>query len=128
MVIEASSSPSIAIVVTDASIKNDVATSISHMYTHDNPIAKTIHYMVHITSTEAELFAMRCGINQASNHNVISKIIIVTDSIHMARKIFDLSLHPFQVHSVAILTELQWFFLQHQNNSIKFWECPSHLN
>ena len=128
MVIEASSSPSTAIVVTNASIKNNVATLILHTHTHDNSITKTVHHMVHITSTKAELFAMGCSINQASNHNSISKIIIITDSIHVARKIFDLSLHPFQVHSVAILTKLQWFFLQHQNNSIKFWECSSHLN
>ena len=29
---------------------------------------------------------------------------------------------------MVILTELQKFFLQHQNNSIEFWEYPSHLN
>ena len=74
-------------------------------------LAKTVHHVVHITSTEAELFTMRCGINQASNHNNISKIIIVTDSIHVARKIFDLSSYLFQVRSVAILAELRWFFL-----------------
>jgi len=128
MVIESSNSLSTTIVVTDASIKNDVATFISHMHTHNRPIAKTVHHMVHITSTEVELFAIRCGINQASNCDNISKIIIVTDSIHVAKRIFDLSSHPFQVHSVAILTELQKFFLQHQINSIEFWECPSHLN
>jgi len=127
MVIEASSSPSTTIVVTDASIKNDVATSILHIHTHNNPIAKTIHHMVHVTSTEAKLFAMRYNINQTSNHNDISKIIIITDFIHMARKIFDLSSHLFQVHSVAILTELWKFFLRHRDNSIEFWECPSHL-
>ena len=67
IVIESSSSSSTTIVVTDASIKNEVATSISHTHTHNNPIAKTVHHMVHITSTKAKLFAIRCGINQASN-------------------------------------------------------------
>jgi len=128
MLIEVSSSPSTAIVVINASIKNNVTILISHTHTHDNPIAKTVHHVVHVTSTEAELFAMRCSINQASNHNNISKIIIITNSIHVARKIFDPSSHPFQVHSVAILAELWQFFLQHQNNSIEFWECPSCLN
>ena len=69
MVIESSNSSSTAIVVTDASIKNDIATSILHIHTHNNthnnPITKTIHYAVHVTSTEAELFAIRCSINQA---------------------------------------------------------------
>ena len=128
MVIESSSSPSTAIVVTDASIKNNTATSISHIHTYNHPITKTIHHAIHITSSEAEIFAIRCGINQASNQDGISKIIVITDSIHMAKKIFNPSLHPLQIHSVAILTELCQFFLQHLNNSIKFWECPSCLN
>jgi len=106
MIIESSNSPSTAIVVTDASIKNNIAISILHIHTYNNPIVKTIYHVVHITSTKAELFAIRCSINQASNHNGISKIIIITSSIHAAKKIFDFSLHPFQIHSVAILAEL----------------------
>jgi len=120
IVIESSSSSSTAIIVTDASIKNDIATSISYMHTYNRPIVKTVHHTVHITSTEAELFAIRYSINQASNHNNIFKIIIVTNSIHTAKRIFDLSSHPFQAHLVAILAELHSFFIQHQNNSIEF--------
>jgi len=111
MVIKSSNSSSTAIVVTDASIKNNIATSILHMHTHNNPITKTIHHAVHVTNTEVELFAIRCSINQASNCDGISKIIIVTDSIHVAKKIFNPSLYPFQVHSVAILSKLQKNFL-----------------
>ena len=128
MVIELSSSPSTTIVVTNASIKNNTATSISYMHTHNHSITKTVHHAVHIMSSKAELFAIRCGINQALNQDGISKIIVITDSIHVAKKIFDLSLHPLQIHSVAILTKLRQFFLWHHNNSIKFWECPSCLN
>ena len=84
MVIESSSSLSTIIVVTDTSIKNNTATSISHMHTHNHPIAKTIHHAVYVTSSEAKLFTIRCGINQASNQDGIFKIIIVTDSIHVA--------------------------------------------
>ena len=128
MVIKSSGSPSTAIVVIDISIKNNTATSISYMHTHNYPITKTIHHAVYVTSSEAKLFAIRCGINQASNQDGISKIIIITDSIHVAKKIFNLSSHPLQIYSVAILTKLCQFFLQHYNNFIKFWECPSHLN
>jgi len=52
-----------------------------------------------------ELFAIKCSINQATNHNVISKIIVITDSIHTARKIFDPSSHPFQKHSTIKIEE-----------------------
>ena len=86
-----------------------------------------IHHVVLITSTEAELFAIRCSINQAMNFNNIAKIIIVTDFIHAARKIFDLWVHLYQIQSVVILSELCKFFNYHKDNFIEFWECPSCL-
>jgi len=128
MVIESLLSPSTTITVTDASIKNNVATSISHTHIPNRPLSRTIHHSAFVTSTEAELFAIRCGINQASSVYNISKIIIVTDSIHVARKIFNPSSHPCQIHIVAILGELCLFFSKNSANSIEFWECPSRLN
>jgi len=128
MVIESSNSPSTAIIITDASIKNDIATFISHMHTFNSPLIKTLHHAVFVTSTEAELFAIRCGINQASNQEDISKIIVITDSIHIAKKIFDLLLYLYQIHVVAILNKLCKLFIRNQNNLIEFQECPSQLN
>ena len=90
----------------NASIKNNIATSISHIYIHDKPVIKTLHHAVNITSTKAELFTIRCSINQATIHDDISKIIVVTNLIHTVRKIFDPTSHPFQKHSAAILTDL----------------------
>jgi len=127
MVLESSLSPSTAIIVSNASIKNNVTTSILHMHINNKPLTKMIHHAVHITSTEAELFAIRCGINQATNFDNVFKIIVITNSIHAARKIFELSVHLYQVQSAAILSDLCNFFKCHENNSIEFWECPSHL-
>jgi len=110
-----------------ASIKNNVTTSIMHIHMADKPLMKTIHHAVNVTSTEAKLFAIRCGINQSSHFDNISKIVVITDSIHMAQKIFDPSSHPFQTISAAILLDLHDFFNRSDNNSIEFWECPSHL-
>jgi len=121
------SSPSSAIVVTDASIKDNIATSIAHVHQANSPLTKTIHHAVFITSTEAELFTMRCSINQACCKDNISKIVIITDSIHSAKHIFDSSVHPLQLQSAAILSELRLFFNKSKDNSIKFWECPSCL-
>lgn len=70
---------------------------------------------------------MRCRINQACSKDNISKIIVITDSIHAAKLIFNSSSHPLQSHSVAILSELQLFFNKSQDNTIEFWECPSRL-
>jgi len=53
-----------------------------------------LHYVTFVTSTEAELFAIRYGINQASTKENISKIIVATNSIHVAKNFFDPSSHP----------------------------------
>jgi len=127
MVLHNSSSPLTALVITDASIKNDIATSISHIHIANWPLTKTVHHATFMTSTEIKLFAIRCGINQACSNEAISKIIVVTDSIHAVEKIFDNSSHPFQHHSAAILSELRSFFISNPDNSIEFWECLSHF-
>jgi len=109
----------------NASIKNNIATSISHVHIHNQPLTKTLHHAVNITSAEVELFAIRCSINQATNSTGIFKIIIITDSIHVARKIFDSSSYSLQGHVAIILKELQIFFSHLQENLIEFWECSS---
>ena len=111
---------SYALIITDASIKNNVATSIAHIHIYDKPIIKSIHHVVNITSTEAKLFAIRYGINQAINFLGISKIIVIIDFIHAVKRIFDSSLHPFQVHSISISNKLRNFFFLSTNNLIEF--------
>ena len=97
---------STTLVVTDTSIKNDITTSVAHIHQTNVPLIKTVHHVVFVTSSEVELFAMRCRINQVYSKDNISKIIIITDSIHVAKLIFDSSSHPLQSHSAAILSEL----------------------
>jgi len=69
-----------------------MATSIAYIHVHDKPVIKTLHHAGNITSTKAELFAIRCSIDQAIN---IQEIIVITDSIHAAKRIFDSSLHLY---------------------------------
>ena len=97
MVLHNSSSPLTALVVTDASIKNDTATSILHVHIANRPLTKTVHHATFVTSMEAELFAIRCSINQACSNEAISKIIVVTDSIHAVKKILTAALIPSNV-------------------------------
>jgi len=63
-----------------------------------------------------------------SSINNISKIIVITDSIHTARKIFNILSHPYQIHTTAILEDLCTFFSKNSINSIEFWKNPSCLN
>jgi len=125
LTIASSSDPSYALVVTDTSIKNNVATSIAHIHVYNKPVIKTLHHAVNVITTEAELFTIRCGINQATSIPGISKIVVIIGLLHATQRIFDSSLYLFQIHSVSISNELRRFFLQNLNNSIKFWECPS---
>ena len=125
MTIQSSMSPHTAIVVSDASIKNDITTSVLYIYIHDQSLVKMVHHAAFVTSTEAELFAIRCSINQVCNKANISKVIVITDSIHAAKKIFDTKSHLYQIHMSVILNELRQFFTKCQENHIEFWECPS---
>jgi len=61
-------------------------------------------------SFEAEVFAIRCSINQATHLHGIFKIIVITDLIHVAKKIFDLLSHPLQKHVAFIFNDLREFF------------------
>jgi len=72
-----------------------------------------------------ELFTIRYGINQATSISNISCIIIITDFIYAAKKIFDSSLYSFQIHALLISGKLRVFFSKESNNSIEFWDCLS---
>jgi len=61
--LRASSDPFSSIVVSDVSIKNQVATSISHIHSFNKSIVKTLHRAINITTAKAELFAICYSIN-----------------------------------------------------------------
>ena len=109
----------------DTSIKNNITTSISYVHIANHPVIKILYHVAFITTTEAKLFIIRYSINQVCTKENISKIIVVTDSIHAAKKIFDTLSHPYQCHAVAILSKFCYFFTNNQNNLIEFWKCPS---
>jgi len=104
----------------DASVKNNVATLIIHIHIHNKPMVKILHHAINTTSTEAEFFALRCSINQSAHLQNISKIVVITDSIHAAKKIFDSLSHLLQKQVAFILNNLQKFFFRHYENTIEF--------
>jgi len=61
LAIESSSLVTNALVIMDASVKNSVAMSISHIYVHNKHVVKTLHHTVNIISTEVEFFVLCCG-------------------------------------------------------------------
>ena len=96
--------------VSDVSIKNQITISILHIHFFNKPVIKTLHRTINITIAEAELFAIWCGINQVITNYNVKNIIVITGSLHIARRIFNSSTHPYQIHSVAISIELREFF------------------
>ena len=75
---------SVIVIVSDASIRNNVAMFILHIHLYSNNVEKTIHHAVNITFTKAELFSIRCGINQAIQILGAYYIILITNTIHLA--------------------------------------------
>jgi len=57
--------------------------------------------------------------------HIVFQRIVITDTIPVARKIFDMSIHPYQLHSIAISSDLRKFFSINLTNLISFWDCPS---
>jgi len=61
---------------------------------------------MNVLSTEAKIFAIRCGICQVSQMQYISHIIVIIDAIHADKHIFDMFIHPYQLQSIAISSNL----------------------
>ena len=120
--IPASLDPLLVVVVMNASIKNQVATSISHI---NKLVIKTIYHVLNIMSTKTKLFTIRCSINQATHLPNVNQIFIIMDPIHATKRIFNSSLHPYQTQSALIFHELREFFKKDNNNLIEFWDCSS---
>jgi len=55
----------ILFIIVDTSIKNNIAFLISHIHRGQEIIAESTHHVTNVTSTKAELFTIKCGINHA---------------------------------------------------------------
>jgi len=96
-----------------------------HVHLYSNDVKKIIHYAINVISTEAELFSIRCEINQAIQIPDATHIIVITNAIHLVQHIFDFMVHSYQLQSIDITKNLRIFFNKNLMNSIKFWDCPS---
>ena len=108
--LKTSSNPSSTIIVSDASIMNHVTTSISHIHSFNKPVIKTIHRAINVTTTETKLFAIWCDINQAVASSNVNQIVVITNSLHAARRIFNSSVHPYQIHVKIARSGLSFLF------------------
>ena len=80
------------LIISDTSIKNNVATLVSYIYRDQEIIAKSVYYIMNITSIEAKLFTIRYRINHAiylqditciTTHNILSLRILRENLLRM---------------------------------------------
>ena len=101
------------IVISDASIRNNVATFILHIHSYNRLIIKMIHHTINITSTEAELFAIKYRINQANNISNVKHIVSKSLTVDF---IFILSFHCILV-----------FFFFFGTTRVRVYQSCSHI-
>ena len=53
------------VIIANASIKNNITSSVLHIISNCRNLSKKVHHIVNVTTTEAELFSIRCSITQA---------------------------------------------------------------
>ena len=125
--LEASSSPSTLMVVTDASVipsRCMQAVSAAYIWNLGQQVSSSKAPAGKTTAPDAELFAIRLGIAKATSM-AIERIILITNSLESARQAVDPSVHPGQAHSLAVCSVLRSFFSQGHSYKIDLWDCPS---
>jgi len=85
------------------------------------------HIAGRVTAPDAELFAIRSAITLATQQDNCEKIYIFTDSITLARRAVDPSLHSGQGHSLAVCQTLAAWFAEDPSCTITFVQVPSKL-
>ena len=106
--LEASSSSSTLVVVTDASAippRNMQAISAAHFWRLGHQVSSSKAPAGRTTAPDAELFAIRLGVSKATSID-IERIILTTDSLGSARRSVDLSVHSEQAHFLAVCSTL----------------------
>ena len=89
------SNPFTVVIVSDTSIKNNIITSIAYIHLFNNSLRKTLYHTINVMTIKAEIFAIRCRINQDTQIFSISCIIIITDALYMVQRIFDSVIHLY---------------------------------
>jgi len=93
----------IVLIILDTSVKNNIATLISHICREQKIITKTVYHAMNIMSTETKLFTVKYSINYGTQMQDIIHIIVITDAIPATKYIFDISIHLYQFVRVVNL-------------------------
>ena len=113
-------------VIADGGVKKShVATAVTHIWSDNSIIQRLQVNSINITSVEAELMAICLGLIPAMDKENIHDIIVITDSITVAKKIFESRSNPLQNVYILVISVVNSFFRKDGRNKIQFWFCPS---
>ena len=113
------------LIISNTNVKNNITTVVSHIQREHEIIIKTVYYAMNIMSTRAKVFTMRCSISQASQAQDITYIAVIINVILATKRIFNMSLHLYQLYFNTIPSDLMKFFNKNFSNTISFWDCSS---
>jgi len=96
-----------------------------HIWTDNSIIWRLQVNSINITLIEAKLMAIHLGLIPAMEKENIHNIIVITDSIVIAKKIFESKTDPLQNIFILVTLAINSFFRKDSRNKIQFWFCPS---
>ena len=80
-----------------------------------------------VLASDAELFAIRNAVLKGSSLEDCDRIVIFTDSIAMAKRAVDPSVHSGQAHSLTVCRKLATWLSGFPDRKVMFVEVPSKL-
>jgi hypothetical protein len=80
-----------------------------------------------VLASDAELFAIRAAVCKATGFVNCDRIVLFTDSIGMAKRAVDPSIHSGQAHSLAVCKALNTWLSVSPDRRVDFIETPSKL-
>jgi len=115
------------IVVTDASAtpsRNMQTISAIYFWRLGYQVLSSKTLASRTTAPNAELFTIRLEFSKATSIK-IEHIILITDSLDLARREVDPLVYSEQTHSLTVCSALRSFFSGGLSHRIEFWGCPS---
>ena len=118
-------SHNIAIVADRGIKKSQVATAVAYIWSENSIVQRLQANSINVTLIEAELMAIRLGLIPTMEEENVHNIIVITDSIAAAKKVFEFKTDPLQNMFIPVTSAIDSFFRKDGRNKIQFWFCPS---
>jgi len=100
----------IAIIADGGIKKSQVATTVAYIWSENSLVQCLQANSINVTSIEAELMATRLGLIPTMEEENVHNIIVITDSIATAKKVFESKTNPLQNMFILVTSAIDSFF------------------